>query len=189
MLPSILSGKREAITMHLARFKEGGNVKFERSLQIPASERIPALIKEEHGQLNVLTAIVASLKSALDNINLKKTLNEDQVIELAEVIIDQSHEDNLALEDVLLFLNRLVTGKAGTMYDRLDMPTFFELFETYREERHQACRHFREEQHANYTVNRAGSRNSDQFREAEDEFKAALNDYYRKHYNEESKPV
>lgn len=173
--------------MHLARFKEAGVIKFERTLQIPMTERIPALVKDENGHFNVLTAIVASLKSALDNINLKKGLNEDQVIELAEVIIDQSHEDQLALEDILLFLNRLITGQAGTLYDRLDMPTFFELFESYREERYQALRHVQDEQHTNYRAMGDNSRLSDKVRDADNNYREALANHYKKQYNE--KPI
>lgn len=171
--------------MHLSRFKEAGLIKFERTLQIPMSERIPALVKEEHGHFNVLTAIVASLKGALDNINIKRTLTEDQVIELAEVIIDQSNEDQLALEDVLLFLNRLITGQAGTLYDRLDMPTFFELFESYREERYQALRHVQHEQHIVYKGLGDNSRLSDIVKDADDNYRQALADHYKKQYNEE----
>jgi hypothetical protein len=171
--------------MHLARFKEAGLIKFERTLQIPMAERIPALVRDS-GHLDVLTAIVASLKSALDNINLKRGLTEDQVIELAEVIIDQSHEDQLALEDILLFLSRLITGQAGTLYDRLDMPTFFELFESYREERYQALRHIRDEQHVNYKCLGDNTRLSHVVDAADEDYRQALANHYKKQYNEES---
>lgn len=170
--------------IHLSRFKEAGLVKFERTLQIPLTERIPALVKQSEGHFSVLTAIVASLKSTLDNINLSKTFNEDQVVELAEVIIEQAHEDNLALEDVLLFLQRLVTGQAGTLYNRLDMPTFFELFESYREERFQALRNIRYEQHCNYRSIGDTARYSDNVRDADDNYRKALADHYKKQYHE-----
>lgn len=170
--------------MHLARFKEAGVIKFERTLQIPMAERIPALIKSEDGHFQVLTAIAASLKSALDNINLKNGMNEDQVIELAEAIIDQSHEDNLAIEDILLFLGRLITGQAGTLYDRLDMPTFFELFEGYRQERYQALRQIRDEQHVNYRAMGDGTRYSEVEKQADDSYRKALADHYKSKYNE-----
>lgn len=172
--------------VHLSRFKEAGVIKFERTLQIPMSERIPALIKEPDGELKVCTAIVASLKSAFDNINLKRAMDENQVVELAGVIIDQAHQDQLALEDVLLFLQRLVTGQAGTLYDRLDIPTFFELFETYREERYQALRHIKDEQHVNYKAMGDNTRYSEVERDAEVDYRKNLVDHFKKRYNEES---
>lgn len=168
--------------MHLSRFKEAGLIKFERSLRIPMNERIPALVKDS-GHEKVLTAIVASIMSAFNNINLKKGMNEDQVIELAAVLIDEAHNDQLALEDILLFLQRLITGQAGTLYDRLDMPTFFELFESYREERYQALRHIREEEHANYKCIGPSNRSSDQI---DDNYRSALNEHYKNNINAQS---
>lgn len=170
--------------MHLSKFKEGGLVKFERTLCIPQSERIPALAQTDEGHFNVLTAIVGSIKSALDNINLRKGLNEDQVIEIAEVLIDEASEDQLALEDVLLFLQRLSTGKAGTLYDRLDMPTFFELFESYREERFQALKHVRYEQEVRYKSMGDTNRYSERVDEADSNYRQELSKHYKNLYNE-----
>lgn len=150
-------------------------------------ERIPALAKEDRGL--VVTAIAASLKSALDNINIRKGLNEDQLIDIAETIIDQAEEDQLALEDVLLFLGRLVTGQAGTLYDRLDMPTFFELFETYREERFQALRHIRHEQHVNYKAMGDNTRYSEITSHVDVAYRQQLREHYKKKYDEGSEPV
>jgi hypothetical protein len=103
------------------------------------------LVMAPGGREVILTSLVASLKSAFANINLRLGLNEDQVVELADQIIDSAHEDNLGLEDVLLFLGELLTGKAGKIYDRLDIPVFFELFESYRQARHEEMKDFRDE--------------------------------------------
>jgi len=185
----MLAGKRLEIKTHLTRFSEAGKIRFERTLLIPEIERIPALVASYEGRFNVFTAVVASLKYALDNINLRKTFNEDQLLELADVIIDSSHEDQLALEDVLLFLGRLMTGQAGTLYDRLDMPTFFELFETYREERFQALRHVRDEQHANYKCMGDSGRLSDQMKEEDSTYREVVANYYKKHQHEKAERV
>lgn len=181
----MLAGERSNVTLHLARFKEAGKVKFERTLMIPDDERIPALVADENNRFNVFTAIVASLKSAMDNINLRKTFNEDQLLELADLIIDQSHEDQLALEDILLFLQRLVSGQAGTLYDRLDLPTFFELFESYREERYQALRHIRYEQHVHYKNMGDPTRLTGVVDGADSDYRQALVDHYKKQFNEQ----
>lgn len=189
----MLSGEKTSVTMHLSRFKEAGRVKFERTLQIPMDERIPALVANEENRFYVHTALVGALKSAMDNINLRRGFNEDQIIELADVIIDQAHEDHLALEDVLLFLQRLITGQAGTLYDRLDMPTFFEMFESYREERYQALRHVRDEQHIHYKNLGDATRLSHTVDMHDSNYRQELVNHYKKQFDEpaptESKPV
>lgn len=136
--------------MHLRLFKEGGKVKHEKTLLIPSTERIPALTRSDEGYNQVYMILVANLQQAFSNLNLRKGFNEDQLLELAELIIESASEDNLSLEDVLLFLQELVLGKAGKIFDRLDIPTFFELFEGYREQRYLALRYIQYEANANY---------------------------------------
>jgi len=139
-----------AVRNELANYKERGAVVYEKVMQIPVSQRIPALVETKEGRTGVLVALVASLKSAFDNLNLDKKLNEEQVVDLADKIIDQSFEDNLSIQDVLLFLEQFLTGQTGKLFNRLDMPTFFEKFEMYRQKRHEEILRIREEQHANY---------------------------------------
>jgi hypothetical protein len=128
---------RASVVQYMQQFRYRGTIAFETVLSVPRSERIPALIQEKNGTMRVAAVLTASINSAISNLNLRVGLNEDQVVEIAAMVIEASHEDNLALEDVLLFLQQLVRGEAGKIYDRLDIPTFFELFETYRESRHQ----------------------------------------------------
>lgn len=150
MLDIMEAGNKQEINNSLLLFRERGEIVFERILSVPSSQRIPALIETNDGRARVSAAIAGSLKSAMDNVNLRVGLSEDQIFDLAEAIIDESMSDNLSLEDVLLFLKELITGKAGKIYDRLDMPTFFELFETYRQKRHQSLLEFRENEHLKY---------------------------------------
>jgi hypothetical protein len=141
-----MGGDRIAISSYLAEFKENGIVSYNKVLQIPVSLRIPELIKTKNGRLNVLSALSASLKSAFSNINVKYGFNEEQIVELADKIIDTSHEDNLSIEDVLLFLGKLLMGDYGKIDYKFDLPYFFELFENYRQERHTTILRYREEQ-------------------------------------------
>lgn len=148
--------------MHLRLFKDQGQVRYDKTLQIPSADRIPALTATKEGYKQVYTILTLRLQSAFDNLNLRKGLNEDQLLDLAERIIEESHEDNLSIEDVLLFLEQLVTGKSGKIYDRLDMPTFFELFEDYRERRHMALQYVQYEMHQQFKAMGDGSRSSEQ---------------------------
>lgn len=136
--------------MYLSKFKERGQVIFQKVFEIPMQDRIPILVQEEAGRYQVLIALTASLKSLFSNINLRVGLNEDQLIEIAEQVIDQSHEDNLALEDFLLFGQKFLVGEYGKIYDRMDIPTFFEFFEKYRQIRYEAIRDLREERHSQF---------------------------------------
>lgn len=149
LLDVMQSGNKTELNFTLAQFKDRGIVKFDKVLSIPLSERIPSITTDLEGRMKVSAALSASIKSAFGNINLRVGLNDDQIIEIAEQIIDQSVEDFLSLEDVLLFLQQLVTGKAGKIYDRMDVPTFFELFETYRQERHEQLIRIKNERHQN----------------------------------------
>lgn len=155
---------------------------------MPTVERIPELTKSEEGKARVATVLTASLMSALSNINTRVGLNEDQVIELAFQIIDQSHEDNLSLEDVLLFMQQLITGQLGKIYDRMDMPTFFELFEVYRQERHEALQKIRYEQNANYKALGPTERASEDSTSEREAHRMALGEHLKHIYKEEPKP-
>jgi hypothetical protein len=136
--------------MHLAKFKDRGRIQFPVVFSINFDQRLPELTKTEKGRYEVLVALTASLMSLFSNINVRVGLNEDQLIEIANLVIDQSHEDNLALEDVLLFGQKFLVGEYGKIYDRMDIPTFFEFFEKYRQERYEAIRNIRDEEHAQF---------------------------------------
>jgi len=169
-------------------FKDNGVVRYDKTLQIPSSERIPALTRTEDGYKQVYTALVIALQQCFSNLNLRKGFNEDQLLDLSDMIIEQASEDNLSLEDVLLFLQQLVSGKAGRIYDRLDIPTFFELFEGYRQERYMSLQYLQYEAHAHYKGLGDTTRSSDGKAENDENTKRVMMDYYKKNLHE-SEPV
>lgn len=73
-----------------------------------------------------------------------------QINDLAEELIDTANEDNLSLEDVILFLQRLVRGQYGELYESMDIPKFMEKFEVYRQDRHNEILRIRESEHLQY---------------------------------------
>lgn len=148
---SVLEGGNQTeIKNRLAIFKPGGKLSVLKTLEIPSEERIPALIKQENGFIRVAAVLGAYLKQAMENLNLRSNFNEDQLVNLIEMVIDESSYDNLGIEDVVLFLEQMVTGKSGVLYDRIDTPTFFQMFENYRQERHSALLKYRENKHLEY---------------------------------------
>lgn len=135
--------------LHLRQFKERGVVRFDRVFSIPSEQRIPALIKD-YG-LEVMAGHISGVVGvALNAMNLRIGMNTEQLIDLAIDILEEAQDDNLAMEDLLLFLQQLVRGKRGKIYDRMDSTVFFELFAAYREERHVAILKIREEQAAQH---------------------------------------
>lgn len=189
MLQNLIVGNKIAVNTHLSTFKERGVVVFPKVLAISSANRIPALATTQEGRGDLLVALTASIKSAFSNINLRVGLNEDQMIDLADAIIDQSSEDNLSLEDVLLFLQKLLVGDAGKIYDRMDIPVFFELFETYRQERHEAILRVREEQQSQYKSFGDPERWTDTHdKEAERSMGEAMKEYMQMQYKNQSKP-
>lgn len=163
--------------MHLRLFKQDGVVRYDQVLRIPSSERIPALTKSDQGYRQVYTVLVVKLQQAFANLNLRKGFNEDQLLNLAEMIIEQSSEDNLSLEDVLLFLEQLVGGKCGKIFDRMDAPTFFEFFEDYRERRHMALQYRQYELHQQFKAMGDNTRSSEQLVADDGEIKRQIQAY------------
>jgi hypothetical protein len=146
-------------------------------------ERLPGMAKRDYK--GTVALLVVALTKAFEAMNLSRPMNADQIIELAETILDSSGEDFLALEDVVLFLQGLTRGKYGLLYESLDIPKFMLLFEKYREERYQALQNFRDEQHSQNKILPVNDRISDMFpdefrdkmREAtKEEMKAKAND-------------
>jgi len=135
--------------MALSTFREKGIVKYEKSLSVPMDQRIPELAKTPQGRQKVSIAIAASMLSAFQHIDSAR-MSAATIKETAEGIIDSSHEDQLAIEDVLLFLKDMLMGKYGKISGALDMPRFFEIFERYREERYQILKKIRWEEHLTY---------------------------------------
>jgi hypothetical protein len=155
-LEILQTNKRLDIAAHLGTFKQNGVINFRSVLSIEISQRIPQLVSKPEGRNTVLIALTVALKNALNNLNLKYHMNEDQLVELADAIIDQAHEDQLSLEDVVLFLQKMLAGEYATekmkVDFKLDMPLFFQLFEGYRQERHSELVKIRHEQQVNHKV-------------------------------------
>lgn len=137
-----------AINDQLSLYRERGLVDHTKTLAIPMGERIPALAKDPEGKIRVRAALSASILSAFGNIE-KAKMSADQILDLTDAIIDSAHEDQLSIEDVLLFLKDLIMGKMGKITEKLDMPLFFELFEKYRDKRYRTLEAIRYEQHLN----------------------------------------
>jgi hypothetical protein len=125
-----------------------GSLNFPALFNIPSGERIPAIASKDFRKAVAL--ISGAITMAFKSLQLKKGLNEIQILDIAEAIVDTSVEDNLGIEDLVLFLQGLVRGKYGTSFENINTPKFLELFEEYRQERHHQIIEIRENSHLQF---------------------------------------
>lgn len=143
------TGNKPQMALILKQYKlKDGSTNYPAIFNIPSEDRIPALAEKDLRRAIML--ICGALTMAFKSLSLKNGLNEIQILDIAEAIVDTASEDNLGLEDVVLFLQGLVRGKYGTSLDNLNTPKFLQLFEGYRQQRHLAVLNYREEMHVAY---------------------------------------
>lgn len=153
-------GSSGQIYNEMCRYKENGNAKPLAVIQnIPVKDRIPGLV-QTYGIDKISAILAKAIQKMLSNFNLRVGMNADQVLELSLQLIDSSNEDQLAFEDVMLFLDGMVKSKYGKVYDRMDMPTFFEMLELYRDQRHAEYMRFKDEQNVQYKASGDSNRMS-----------------------------
>ena len=107
-------------------------------------------------------------------------MNPEQIMQLSYSLIEEAEADQLAIQDVLLFLDGMVKYKYGKVYDRMDMPTFFEMLEKYREERHQSYISGKDEANSQFKAMGDSNRTSQDIdKEAN---RNAMNEYLKNQY-------
>lgn len=126
--------KKVSLNLELKKYKhENGSINYSLIRDIPKSERIFAMSKADLP--STIQLISVALKLANEQMNMSRPMNNSQIIDLAEMIVDESEQDNLSFEDVLLFLQKLTRGEYGSFYESMDIPKFFTFFNEYRDER------------------------------------------------------
>lgn len=162
----------------LARYSGNGIMNFGLILSIPSTDRIKGLCIKL-GDKYIHSIIGASLSSALDVLSVKD-ISGELIFEISLRVIEESSEDNLSMEDFMIFLRGMIAGKFGKIYNRMDMPTFFELFENYRQQRHEALLEIKYEQHVQHKALPVNDRLADMFPDDEkSEMRNAMKDYLR----------
>jgi hypothetical protein len=142
------AGDQQLVKTMLKPFQSGAGLDFLMLAKIPTSERIPALAKENKPYIHKF--IVAQIEYTMKFFNLSNSLSIEQIFLLADQIIDESDQDNISIQDVFIFLQRLATGKMGVVYNRLDIPSVMEMFDKYRDERIDEILKIKEEIHINH---------------------------------------
>lgn len=146
---ALRSGDKAAVNISLKPYKhENGSPNFRELISIPNQHRLPELSKQDPEGTAML--VVAGLTLAMENMNLKRGLTPSQLADLAEEIIDTSVDDKIAMEDLMLFLQRLTRGTYGELYESMDIPKFMNFFNQYRDERWAEGVKIRDEKDAEY---------------------------------------
>lgn len=173
-------GSTGEVYNQVSRYKERGEPNHLAVMKtIPKDERLPQIAKI-YGNDKIATVLGKQITKTLMNFNLRVGMNTEQIYDLSLALIETAEEDNLAIEDIMLFLDGLPKFKYGKVYDRMDMPTFFEMLEVYREQRHQAYVNAKEESHAQFKAMGDSNRMStDIDKEAN---RNAMNEYLKTQY-------
>lgn len=179
MLNAIQNGDQQLVKTLLKSFcYQDGATNYIQLIRVPSSERITVLAKTNRKEVHQV--IAAQIEYSMKFFNIPNGLSLEQIFLLTDTIIDDAESDNLALQDVFLFLQKLSAGKMGTIYNRLDIPTFMELFEIHRQERHDEMMRFREEETAQYRAIPVNERLADMFPDTEkNNMREAMKNYLR----------
>lgn len=151
------------ILKELKKFKdERGNIDMKAVLEIPRSNRIQEMVAVNEKE--VYAVLTIAITRLVDSINILRKPTGDQILDIVDSIVETSAEDQLSIEDVMLFIQKLGRGEYGQLYESLDSIKFFDLFENYREERYQAFRNHKEAKESYYKGLGDGNRSSDERR-------------------------
>lgn len=122
------------LSLELRKFKtEKGQIDFPALFKIPKENRITGMSAIDFPGTVQVISVAISL--SLQSINLKRPMTTGQVFDLAEAIIEDAAHDNISFEDIMLFLQKMVRGEYGEMYESMDVPKFMHWFGQYRDAR------------------------------------------------------
>ena len=131
------------------QYQNEKEVKWDALLGIPVGDRIPGLI-ERYGNKTMYRLLVMILKEFFGSLPLpryKKPTETKTSVTACQLMLT-SYEDQLALEDVILFLQRVKAGVYGSIKNLADPIILFTLLEIYRKGRHEAYHKIKAEKEA-----------------------------------------
>lgn len=119
-------------------YQREGAVNYEALLSLPLSERIPGLI-ENYGKKTMHRLLVMMLSQFNKQLLLPKAkkLTDTKISMTACELMLTAYEDQLSLEDVILFLQRAKAGLYGPIKNLILPSVLFDKFEMYRQARHE----------------------------------------------------
>jgi hypothetical protein len=131
------------------QFTNGDEIAFDKLLSIPLTERIPGLINN-YGLKRAHKLIKMVLQEFCYSIALPKSakLTETKIAVCACDLILAAYDDQLSLEDLIIFFERAKEGKYGKFKGMLTHFSIMEKLEQYRLQRSAAYQTLKEAQEA-----------------------------------------
>jgi hypothetical protein len=141
------AGDTKTMALILKQYKDkSGAINFPAVLSVPSNERLPALYANDFMRATAL--VVGALTMAFEKMRFKN-MDGGLINDIAEEILNSCDEDNISLEDLVLFLQNMVRGKYGT-FESMSVAKFMNLFDKYRDDRHYALLEYRENEHLQF---------------------------------------
>ncbi|RYY88402.1 MAG: hypothetical protein EOO15_09175 [Chitinophagaceae bacterium] len=133
------------------QYQQGHDVQWDKLLALPFEDRLPGLITR-YGKKTAHRLLLMMLKEFIATLGLPayKRPTETRVSVVVCEIMLSAHEDYLAIEDVILFLQRARAGYYGPIKTLVNMQVLLPLFDRYRQERHAAYIKLKNQQEATY---------------------------------------
>lgn len=143
-------GNKQEVALILREYKHlNGAVNFPAIFSgVPTSERIPMLAQKNFMEISML--ITGALTVAFESMNFKKPPTASQICDITDAIVDSSAEDNLSMEDLMLFLQNMIRGEYKMSYESIDVPRFMAVFEFFRQIRFEEMIKIRDYGHEQY---------------------------------------
>lgn len=151
-----------------------GSINFPGLMKVPSANRIPALSQAD------FTECMKSVNSAVYLFLSTCGVEVNTSVAITSSILNEAHEDNLSIEDVVMFLMKMTAGQYGKFYGNITPPAFMEKFEEYRQERHEALLNIREEKSANHKALGPSEREYDKSPDQQRQAVKDLMDYHFK---------
>lgn len=102
----------------------------------------------ERDFMKATALVVGALTMAFEKMRFKN-MDGRLINDIAEEILNSADEDNIGLEDLVLFLQNMTRGKYGT-FESMSLSKFMSHFDKYRDDRHYALLEYRENQHLQF---------------------------------------
>jgi hypothetical protein len=136
-------------SLAVKQYSNGEGPDFEALLSIPLAERIPALVNE-YGLVRMHRLIKTMLNEFCVSITLPKSkkLTETKTSVVACDLILVADEDQLSMEDLILFFELAKNGRYGNFKCLLTHYSIMDKLEQFREERYQAYVRIKERKEA-----------------------------------------
>jgi hypothetical protein len=149
LIKHILEGNSDVVFEIMQNYQNRGIVLFDKVLAISLHARIPNLT-HVYGFENIHKLLGAMLTAFNESLNLIRPMTAEQIFECSRDLIMTTEEDQLSIEDYVLFFNGAKQGKYGKILDRLDQQTVFAMLEEYRQERHRQFIRIKEEKESDF---------------------------------------